>query len=122
MLVAQIAHVAAGALLVVISWTRLGGVYGMGAALFVFLSCNGTINPMSAGAAMRHYAVNAGMASALLGALIYAAGFAVSLLMGAIPAATPAVLGGVMAACAVVGLAIHLSLRRRELSTHEVAR
>ena len=111
MLIAQFAHVGASALLIVISLTELGGVYGLGASLFLFLSCNGAINPMSAGASMRHYAVNAGMASALLGTLIFAIGFAVSLLMGVIPAATPFVLASVMAGCAVAGLAIHLLLK-----------
>jgi DHA1 family bicyclomycin/chloramphenicol resistance-like MFS transporter len=111
MLTAQIVHVIAGLVLAAISWSRLGGVYGLGAALFLFLSCNGAINPMSAGTAMRHYAVNAGMASALLGTLMFVAGFAVSLLMGAIPASTPFALGCTMALCAAAGLAIHLTLR-----------
>jgi DHA1 family bicyclomycin/chloramphenicol resistance-like MFS transporter len=122
MLTGQIAHVGAGILLFAISLTGLGGVYGLGAALFLFLSCNGAINPMSAGTAMRHYAVNAGMASALLGTLMFVAGFAVSFLMGAIAAATPAVLGAVMAACAITGLGIHLLLRPRGPSTHADAR
>ncbi len=116
MLKGQIAQVIAGAVLIVVSLTQWGGVYGLGAALFLFLSCNGAVNPMSAGASMRHYAVNAGMASALLGTLIFAVGFAVSLLMGAIPAATPLVLACLMAGCAAGGLAVHLLLRPPQIS------
>jgi DHA1 family bicyclomycin/chloramphenicol resistance-like MFS transporter len=111
MLKGQIAQVIAGAILIAISLTGWGGVYGLGASLFLFLSCNGSINPMSAGAAMRHYAVNAGMASAMLGTLMFAIGFVVSLLMGLIPAATPLVLACMMSACAVVALVIHLLMR-----------
>jgi DHA1 family bicyclomycin/chloramphenicol resistance-like MFS transporter len=111
MLKGQIAQVIAGAVLIAISFTGWGGVYGLGAALFLFLSCNGAINPMSAGASMRHYAVNAGMASAMLGTLMFTVGFVVSLLMGAIPAATPLVMACTMAACAVVALGVHLLVR-----------
>ncbi len=111
MLKAQFVHIVAGAILVANSFTSWGGIYGFGASLFLFLSCNGAINPMSAGASMRHYAVNAGMASAMLGTLIFAVGFAISILMGVIPATTPLVLACIMAACAVAGLGIHLLLR-----------
>jgi DHA1 family bicyclomycin/chloramphenicol resistance-like MFS transporter len=111
MLKAQAAHVAAGALLIVVAATGVGGVYGLGGALFVFLSLNGAINPMGTGAAMRDYAVNAGMASALLGTLMFAVGFAVSLVMGVFNAATPLPLAVVMAACAVLGWICHLLLR-----------
>jgi DHA1 family bicyclomycin/chloramphenicol resistance-like MFS transporter len=114
MLKAQFAHVAAGVLLVAVSLTGIGGVFGIGAALFVFLSFNGAINPMGTGAAMRHYAVNAGMASALLGTLMFLIGFPVSLLMGAFNAATPLPLAAVMAGCALVGLLLHLALRPQD--------
>jgi DHA1 family bicyclomycin/chloramphenicol resistance-like MFS transporter len=115
MLKGQIAQVTAGAVLIVISLTGWGGVYGLGTSLFLFLSCNGSINPMGAGAAMRHYAVNAGMASAMGGTLMFAVGFVVSLLMGAIPAATPLVMACMMAGCAAVALAIHLFMRPSEI-------
>jgi DHA1 family bicyclomycin/chloramphenicol resistance-like MFS transporter len=111
MLNGQFAQVIAGAILVLISLTGWGGVYGLGASLFLFLSCNGAINPMSAGAAMRHYAVNAGMASAMLGTLMFAVGFVASLLMGAIPATTPLAMACIMAGCAVAALVIHLLMR-----------
>jgi DHA1 family bicyclomycin/chloramphenicol resistance-like MFS transporter len=117
MLKAQIAHLFAGALLVLIALTGFGGVYGLGASLFVFLSCNGGIGPMGTGAAMRHYAVNAGMASALLGSLQFIIGFGVSLIMGAFNAATPLPLTAVMAGCAVTGLILHLVLRPQDAVT-----
>jgi len=114
MLRGQFAHIVAGVLLVAISLTGIGGVYGLGAALFVFLSFNGAINPMGTGAAMRHYGVNAGMASALLGSLNFVIGFGVSLIMGAFNAMTPLPLAAVMAGCALGGLLLHLVLRPKD--------
>ena len=110
---AQSVHIVAGGILVAVALSGLGGVYGIGAALFLFMSVNGAIGPMSGGAAMRHYAVNAGMASALLGSLQFAAGFATSLVMGAFNAPTPLPLAAIMAACACLGLLLHLVLRPR---------
>ena len=107
----QIGQSIAGVLLIVISLFHLGGPYGLGAALFLFLSCNGVTGPMGTGAAMRHYAVNAGMASALLGTLQFATGFAVSLVMGAFTPATSLPLAVVMTGCGVAGLGLHLWLR-----------
>lgn len=114
MLNAQIAHVFAGVLLIVVALSGIGGVFGLGAALFVFLCFNGAINPMATGAAMRPYATNAGMASALLGSLNFVVGFTLSLLMGAFNAATPLPLAALMAGCAATGLLLHLTLRSRE--------
>lgn len=114
MLKAQFAHIVAGALLVLVSLTGVGGVFGLGASLFIFLSFNGAINPMATGAAMRHYAVNAGMASALLGSLSFVVGFGISLAMGTFNATTPFPLAAVMAGCALTGLLLHLALRPQD--------
>jgi DHA1 family bicyclomycin/chloramphenicol resistance-like MFS transporter len=114
---AQFVHVAMGVLLVLIAFTGFGGVYGLGGSLFLFLSFNGAIGPMGTGASMREYAVNAGMASALLGSLQFTVGFGVSLVMGAFNAATPLPLAAVMAGCAVAGLLLHLVLRPQDAAT-----
>ncbi|HSM94631.1 MAG TPA: multidrug effflux MFS transporter [Rhizomicrobium sp.] len=114
MLKGQVAHVVTGALLVAVSLTGIGGVFGLGAALFAFLSFNGAINPMGTGAAMRHYGVNAGMASALLGSLNFAIGFGVSLVMGTFNATTPLPLAAIMAGCGLTGLLLHLALRPQD--------
>jgi DHA1 family bicyclomycin/chloramphenicol resistance-like MFS transporter len=111
MLNAQIAHLFTAVLLVAVAWLGIGGALGLGAALFFFLALNGAINPMSAGAAMRHYAVNAGMASALLGTFMFVVGFIVSMIMGALTVTSALPLAVVMAACGVIGLALHLLLR-----------
>jgi len=113
LLQAQVLHLVAGGLLVAVALSGIGGVYGIGAALFLFMSMNGAIGPMAGGVAMRHYAVNAGMASALLGSLQFVAGFAASLVMGAFNAATPLPLAATMAASAGLGLLLHLWLRPR---------
>jgi MFS transporter, DHA1 family, multidrug resistance protein len=111
MLRAQMAHVIAGAILFTVAFSGFGGVYGLGASLLLFLSFNGAINPMAIGAAMRHYGVNAGMASALLGSLSFIVGFVVSLVMGAFNAPTATPLAAIMAGCAATGLLLHLALR-----------
>jgi len=111
MLQAQVAQLFTGAILIAVAWSGVGGVYGLGVALFLFLALNGAIGPMSAGAAMRHYAVNAGMASALLGTFMFVVGFIVSVAMGWLSALSPVPLACVMAACGVAGLLIHLLLR-----------
>ncbi|HWA31202.1 MAG TPA: multidrug effflux MFS transporter [Rhizomicrobium sp.] len=111
MLRAQIAQIFASVLLVAVAVTGVFGVYGLGACLFVFLSCNGAINPMATGAAMRHFGGNAGMASALYGSLSFVMGFAVSMVMGAFNSPTPLPLAAVMAGCALLGLLLHLALR-----------
>jgi len=114
MLRAQFAQIGAAVLLVIVAATGVFGVLGLGACLFVFLSCNGAINPMATGAAMRHFGINAGMASALFGSLSFAIGFVVSLVMGAFNSATPVPLAAMMAACALAGLLLHLALRPRD--------
>ncbi len=63
---------------------------------------------------MRHYAINAGMASALVGTLSFVAGFIISLLMGVFNAATPLPLALIMAGCAAAGLGLHLLLRPQD--------
>ncbi len=114
MLRAQAAQLAAGAAVVLVALGEFGGAYGFGAALFFFLALNGAIGPMGTGAAMRHYALNAGMASALLGTLQFAVGFLVSLVVGAFSANTALPLALVMAASGAAGLALHLLLRPRD--------
>jgi DHA1 family bicyclomycin/chloramphenicol resistance-like MFS transporter len=117
MLRAQFAQIVAGVLLVSVAAAGWFGVYGLGASLFLFLSCNGAINPMATGAAMRHFGINAGMASALYGSLSFVVGFVVSLVMGAFNSATPIPLAAMMAGCAAGGLLLHVALRPRQAAT-----
>jgi DHA1 family bicyclomycin/chloramphenicol resistance-like MFS transporter len=114
MLIAQVAQSAAGALLVLIAYLGLGGMIGLGLALFAFVALNGAIMPMATGVAMRHYAVNAGMASALLGTLQFGAATISSLVMGAVPAHTPVPMAAIMAGCALAGLALHVLVRPQQ--------
>jgi MFS transporter, DHA1 family, multidrug resistance protein len=111
LLKSQIAQLVAGVVLIAMAGFDFGGPYGLGASLFLFLSCNGVIGPMGTGAAMRDYAANAGMASALIGTLQFATGFTVSIIMGAFTPTTALPLAIVMAGCAAVGLGLHLLLR-----------
>jgi DHA1 family bicyclomycin/chloramphenicol resistance-like MFS transporter len=113
MLSAQIAQVLTGAALVLIAASGFGGIVGLALALFVFVALNGAIMPMATGVSMRHFGLNAGMASALLGTLQFGAATISSLAMGAFSPHTPVPMAAIMAGCAVAGLALHVLLRPR---------
>jgi DHA1 family bicyclomycin/chloramphenicol resistance-like MFS transporter len=115
MLRAQFGHLITSAIILVVAATGFGGALGLGASLFLFLALNGAIGPMSTGAAMRHYGVNAGMASALIGTLSFSIGFVVSIAMGWFNALSALPLASLMALCAVGGLVLHLVLRPRDV-------
>ena len=74
----------------------------------------GSINATGSGLAMLNFGHAAGMASALIGILLYGGGTLASALMGAFPTpATALPLTGLMAACGVLGVATYLLFRPR---------
>jgi len=111
MLSAQAAQSAAGAVVMLVAVTGIGHADGLAVALFLFVALNGAIMPMATGIAMRPYARNAGMASALIGTLQFATATASSLVMGAFSPRTPLPMAAIMTGCAVTGLVLHLLLR-----------
>jgi DHA1 family bicyclomycin/chloramphenicol resistance-like MFS transporter len=113
MLTAQTTQALAGVALVIIAYMGLGGMIGLALALFVFVALNGAIMPMATGVSMRHYGLNAGMASALIGTLQFGAATISSLVMGAFSPHSPVPMTAIMAGCALAGLAVHLLARPR---------
>ncbi|HEX3673672.1 MAG TPA: Bcr/CflA family multidrug efflux MFS transporter [Rhizomicrobium sp.] len=113
MLTAQTSQALAGVLLVIIAYLSLGGMIGLALALFVFVALNGAIMPMATGVSMRHYGLNAGMASALIGALQFGAATISSLVMGAFSPHSAVPMTAIMAGCAIAGLALHIAVRPR---------
>ena len=87
-----------------------GGLWIVTALLFLFVSLNGVIMPTATALAMRHFALNAGMASALLGTLPFAAGVVVAGILGALPAANVVPMASVMAGCGAAALLSRLLL------------
>jgi DHA1 family bicyclomycin/chloramphenicol resistance-like MFS transporter len=59
---------------------------------------------------MRHFALNAGMASALMGTLPFAMGVVAAGILGQLPAATSLPMASVMAGCAVTAVLSRLLL------------
>jgi MFS transporter, DHA1 family, multidrug resistance protein len=91
-----------------------GGLWAITTLLFLFVSLNGVIMPTATALAMRHFARNAGMASALLGTLPFAAGVVVAGILGALPAANVVPMASVMAGCGAAALLSRLLLRSPE--------
>jgi DHA1 family bicyclomycin/chloramphenicol resistance-like MFS transporter len=74
----------AGFLALVFAWTGWGGLYGVLPFTFIYCALIGVVNSTGGGLAMTEFGHSAGMASAMMGILIYAGGAVGSLGMGAI--------------------------------------
>ena len=89
---------------------HLGGLYGMLPFTFVYCALIGVVNSTGGGLAMAEFGHSAGMASALMGMMIYAGGFAGSLAMGAMPAQTPVPMALLMCLCGLAALVAAMKL------------
>jgi DHA1 family bicyclomycin/chloramphenicol resistance-like MFS transporter len=107
------ASAAAAALLVLLAITRVGGLPGFFATLFVTVATLGLIMPNATAAAMSPFATQAGTASALLGVLQYALGAASGALVGLAsthtPTPTPTPMAAAIATAATLAtITVHL--------------
>ncbi|HEY0267468.1 MAG TPA: multidrug effflux MFS transporter [Rhizomicrobium sp.] len=110
-----VANAAIGLAALAFGLTGWGGLPALVCCMFLYCAMMGSINPTSAGLAMHHFGHAAGMASALIGILLYGAGTLASLAMGAFPhPATALPLTGLMCGCGLTGLATYLLFRPRE--------
>jgi hypothetical protein len=74
----------------------------------------GSTNPTSAGLAMHHFGHAAGMASALIGILLYGGGALASMAMGAfVTPATSVPMAGLICGFGVAGLLTYMLFRPR---------
>lgn len=89
----------AGALLALAAWTGWGGLAGLVAPLFLFVSAAGFIIANSIAGALAGFPERAGAVSALVGALQYGSGILGSALVGLFADGTPWPMGWVIAAC-----------------------
>ncbi|HKD20723.1 MAG TPA: Bcr/CflA family multidrug efflux MFS transporter [Rhizomicrobium sp.] len=106
---AQCIQMLAGLALVVTSLLG-GGLWPTTALLFVFVALNGAIMPTASALAMRHFARNAGMASALIGTLPFGLGVVAAAILGKLPATNPLPMTSVMAGCTVAAVLSSLLL------------
>lgn len=105
-------NAAAGVLAVSFGWLGWGGLLGILPWTFVYCSLIGSINATGSGLAMQHFGHAAGMASALIGILLYGGGTLASALMGAFPTPnSPLPLTGLMAVFGLCGVATYLLFR-----------
>ncbi len=110
---AQIGQTAAGALLLASALSGIGGLWSLAPCLLLYVGLNGAIGPTSAGLAMKPFALNAGMASALLGTLQFGGGTITSLTVGLLPGNGELAMAAVIAACGIGGLTLNLLLSPR---------
>jgi DHA1 family bicyclomycin/chloramphenicol resistance-like MFS transporter len=111
---ALLANAVAGCLALVFGITGWAGLLGLLPWTFVYCAMIGSINATGAGLAMHHFGHAAGMASALIGILLYGGGTLASALMGAfVTPTTPVPLAGLMALFGISGVATYLLFRPR---------
>lgn len=109
MLGAQIAQTTAGIAMLIVSLLGFG-LWVLVPFLFLFVSLNGAVMPTASALAMRNFPLNAGMASALMGTLQFAAGVVVASILGVVPAATAVPMSAVIAGCGMTAILCRILL------------
>lgn len=89
--------VIAGMALAFFAYTRIGGLWSIVSAVFLFFAMTGIIAACATAAALNDVAQIAGSASALLGALQYGSGIISSLLLACFSNGTPSVMASIIA-------------------------
>jgi MFS transporter, DHA1 family, multidrug resistance protein len=102
----------AAAMALLFAWTGWGGMYGLLPWLFIYCSLLGAVNPTTAGLALMGFGTAAGMASALMGILVYGGGVIASMAMGAFNPVTPVPMTALMFLCIAIAMAVHLHYRK----------
>lgn len=85
-----------------VAWSGVGGLWGLAAALFLFVPTLGLVGPNAAAIALERHAAHAGLASAVLGALQFAAAASASWAVSALNDGSARPMGIVVAAAAVL--------------------
>ncbi len=106
-----LATVAALALLAV-AWTGFGGLWGIAATLFVFVSTLGILSPNTTALALEHHGERAGLASAVLGASQFTIAATAAWAVSALHDGTAVPMAAVVAATACLSW-LTFMLRRR---------
>ena len=96
--------VVAGVALAIDAWTGWGGLAGLVAPMFMFVSATGLISANAVAGALAEYPEQAGAVSALFGTIQYGTGILGSALVGVLADGTPWPMGLVVALAGVGGL------------------
>jgi DHA1 family bicyclomycin/chloramphenicol resistance-like MFS transporter len=102
---------AAGVVGLIVAWTGLGGLWGIVPFLFLYCCLVGVVNSTGGGLAMTEFGHSAGMASALMGIVLYAGGTIASLAMGAVIAHSAVPMTALMCVCGLSALLAALKLK-----------
>jgi DHA1 family bicyclomycin/chloramphenicol resistance-like MFS transporter len=100
----------AGVLLIVATLTGAGGIIGLAAPLFLYMSAIGFVFPNAVAIALASHGRIAGMASALLGTLQFSMAGVGVLVLGAINSTTALPMAAAICVCGALGVVTHLSM------------
>jgi len=95
-----------------VAWTGAGGLWGIAAALFVFLATLGILGPNTTALALEHHGERAGLASAVLGATQFTIAASAAWAVSALDDQTAVPMAGVVATAACLSW-LCFALRRR---------
>ncbi|MBI1765493.1 MAG: multidrug effflux MFS transporter [Acidobacteria bacterium] len=112
-----------GLVMLLMAWTRLGGMWTVWPPLFAFVSALGFSFPNMIAGAMAHQAERAGSASALVGTLQFGAATLAGSLVGVFHNASAVPMAAVIAGCGCLALLLHRIMIQplvRELGQVEV--
>ena len=82
-----------------------GGLFGLLPWVFLYCSLIGAVSPTAAGLALMGFGSSAGMASALMGIIVYGGGTLASLAMGSFTPATPVPMAALICLCGFAAVA-----------------
>lgn len=94
-----------GAMALLFASTGWGGLFGLLPWLFLYCSMIGAVSPTASGLALMGFGSSAGMASALMGIIVYAGGTIASLGMGAFTPSTAVPMAALICLCGFCALA-----------------
>ena len=100
-----LAQAVCGALALLFAWTGWGGLFGLLPWVFLYCSLIGAVSPTASGLALMGFGSSAGMASALMGIIVYGGGTIASFLMGAFTPSTAVPMAALICLCGVSALA-----------------
>ena len=86
-------------------WTGWGGLWGLLPWMFLYCRMIGAVSPTASGLALMGFGGSAGMASALMGIIVYAGGSIASYGMGAFTPSSPVPMTALICLCGIAALA-----------------
>jgi MFS transporter, DHA1 family, multidrug resistance protein len=102
---ALVAQAGCGGLALLFSWMGWGGLFGLLPWVFLYCSLIGAVSPTASGLALMGFGASAGMASALMGIIVYGGGTIASLVMGSFTPESATPMAALICLCGFAALA-----------------